>query len=34
VIHRTGQGRRINHAVSVRVVPGLLPTGERSGTVT
>jgi hypothetical protein len=34
VIHRTGQRRRINHAASVRVAPGLLPTGEHSGTVT
>jgi hypothetical protein len=34
VIHRTGQRRRINHAASLRVAPGLLPTGEHSGTVT
>jgi hypothetical protein len=34
MIHRTGQRRRINHAASVRVAPGLLPTGEHSGTVT
>ena len=34
VLHRTGQRRRINHAASVRVPAGLLPTGEHSGTVT
>jgi len=34
VIHGTSQRRRINHAVSVRVASRLLPTGERSGTVT
>ncbi len=34
VIHRTAQTRRIHHAARVRAPPGLLPTGERSGTVT
>jgi hypothetical protein len=34
VIHRLSQPRRIHHAARLRAVPGLLPTGERSGTVT
>ncbi|CCK29576.1 hypothetical protein BN159_5197 [Streptomyces davaonensis JCM 4913] len=34
VIHSLGQTRRIHHAATVRAEPGLLPTRERSGTVT
>jgi hypothetical protein len=34
VIHGPGQRRRIKHAVRLRVVARLLPTGEHSGTVT
>src|SRR5690606_18511280 len=34
VINGTGEGRRINHAVSVRGAAGLWPTGDPSGTLT
>jgi hypothetical protein len=34
VIHGLRQTRCIGHGDTVRAAPGLLPTGERSGTVT